>query len=338
MESLAVKYRPKRFEEVCSQKSIIKTLERQLDLHQFVNCYLFSGASGCGKTTIARIFANMINNFQGTPIEIDAASNNGVDSIREIVDNANARSLDSEYKIYIIDECHMLTIQSWNAFLKCIEEPPKYTIFMFCTTDAQKIPATIINRVMRFNLTKVNQEEIKNRLEYVCEQEHFTNYKETIDYISKLCNGGMRDALAFLDKCSGYSSDLCIQNALKVLGNFSYDSMFSLTNAIIDNNENDICTIIEDYYNNGNDLKLFIEQYLDFILDLTKYCIFNSLEILKIPQLYSKDIRYTTGIDNNKKYFSWLCDRVLMIKNSIKNDSNARTTIIVMLLQISRGV
>ena len=97
--------------------------------------------------------------------------------IREIVDNANARSLDSEYKIYIIDECHMLTIQSWNAFLKCIEEPPKYTIFMFCTTDAQKIPATIINRVMRFNLTKVNQEEIKNRLEYVCEQEHFTNDK-----------------------------------------------------------------------------------------------------------------------------------------------------------------
>lgn len=337
MISLAVKYRPKTFAEVCSQKSIIKTLERQIELHQFVNCYLFCGKSGCGKTTIARIFANMINNYQGTPLEIDAASNNGVENVRDIINNANQRALDAEYKIYIIDEAHMLTTQSWNAFLKCLEEPPKYTIFMFCTTDSQKIPVTILNRVMRFNLTSIGQEEIKNRLSYVCAQENFTNYEQTVNYISKLCNGGMRDALSYLDKCSGYSNDLSIQNALEVLGNFTYDSMFSLTNAIIDGTETIIHTIIEDYCKQGNDLKLFIEQYIEFVLDLSKYCLFKDFNMIKIPQIYQKDIQYTVGIENNTNYFCKLCDKLLNIKKDIKYDINAKSTIIISLIQYCRG-
>ena len=123
--------------------------------------------------------------YQGSPIEIDGASNNGVDNVKMIIQSSAERSLDSTYKVYIVDECHMITTAGWNAFLKILEEPPMYTIFMFCTTDAQKIPATIINRVQRFNLTKVNTQEIKNRLRFVCEQEHFINYEESIDYISK---------------------------------------------------------------------------------------------------------------------------------------------------------
>lgn len=338
MESLGVKYRPKEFNEVCSQASIIKILERQLELKKFKNCYLFCGPSGCGKTTIARIFANKINNNQGNPIEIDGASNNGVDNVKTIIQGARERSIDSEYKVYIIDECHMITTQGWNAFLKCIEEPPMYTIFLFCTTDPQKIPATIQNRVMRFNLTKVKTDEIHSRLKYVCECENFTNYEESIDYISKISNGGMRDALSLLDKSASYSSDLNISNVLSALGNYSYASFFNITNSIIDGNEQNVITIVEEFYNAGNDLKLFVEQYLDFTLDLAKYCLFKNMDVVKIPLSMENDIKYCTAIDNNTQYFNWLVDKILNLKNTIRYDSNIKTTILISMLQICRGV
>ena len=338
MEALATIYRPHKFEDVCSQQSIIKVLKRQLELNQFKNCYLFCGASGCGKTTIARILANEINRGIGNPIEIDAASNNGVENIREIVAKANERSLDSEYKIIIVDEVHCLTNQSWQAFLKCLEEPPKYTIFMFCTTDPQKIPETIINRVMRFNLTKIPTNQIKDRLRYICEQEHFTNYDEAIDYISKLANGGMRDAISLLDKASAYSTDLNINNVLNVLGNFSYRMFFDITNAIIDGNDNIVISNVEDIFNQGNDLKLFIEQYLDFVLDLFKYSVFASLDLIKIPATFKDDIDYIVGDSSSKNYFSKFVDRVLEIKNTIKYDTNIKSTIEVMFIQMCRGV
>ena len=222
MLSLSVKYRPTKFEEVCSQKAIVKILNRQLELKDYSNCYLFSGPSGTGKTTIARIFSNKINNGVGEPIEIDAASNNGVDNIRSIIDEAKERSLVSEYKIFIIDECHMITTAGWNAFLKCIEEPPKYTIFMFCTTNPEKIPSTILNRVMRFNLSKINLVDIESRLDYISNQEKLLNYKEAINYISKIANGSLREAIADLEKCLNYSNDLKIENILECLGSFFY--------------------------------------------------------------------------------------------------------------------
>ena len=182
MLSLSVKYRPKTFEEVCSQKSIIKILNRQLELNKYSNLYMFSGPSGCGKTTLARIFANKINGGDQGTIEIDAASHNGVDNVREIIEDAQERSLTSQYKIFVIDEVHMITTAGWNAFLKCLEEPPAFTIFIFCTTNPEKIPETIKNRfAMRFDLTKVNTNEIESRLKYICEQEQFENFDESIN-------------------------------------------------------------------------------------------------------------------------------------------------------------
>lgn len=338
MESLATKYRPSTFEDVCGQKSIIKILERQLEIGDYKNCYLFAGPSGCGKTTLARIFANKINKGEGTPIEIDAASNNGVDNIREIVASAKERALDCEYKVYIIDEAHALTNQSWQAFLKCLEETPKYTIFMFCTTDPQKIPATIQNRVMRFNLTKISQNLIKQRLNDICIKEGFTNFNDSIDYISKIANGGMRDAIALLDKASCYSLDLSMNNVLDALGSFSYQDYFKLTNAIIDGDIATVINSVETCYNQGNDLKLFIENYLDFVLDLFKYCIFNNLDVIKIPREFEKEIKYTTGVENRNDYFSKFVDGVLDIKNNIRYDTNIKTTIEVMLCKLSRGV
>lgn len=336
-ESLAVKYRPHIFEDVSSQYSVIKILRRQLELKQFKNCYLFCGPSGCGKTTLARIFANEINEGKGSPIEIDGASNNGVDNVKTIINDAKARSIDSKYKVYIIDECHAITNQGWQAFLKCIEEPPVYTIFMFCTTDPQKIPATIHNRVMKFNLTKVETKQIENRLNFICNNEGFTNYQDSTSYISKICNGGMRDAISMLEKVAGLSTDISIENTLTALGNYSYESFFELTNALIDAKMDIIINIIEDYNNKGNDLKLFIDQYLDFILDLDKYCIFHDMNIVKLPINMKPLIDYATNIKNNTKYYSWLVDKILNIKNAIKYDTSIKTTIEIMLLSISRG-
>lgn len=337
-EALANKYRPHEFNEVCSQKSIVQILQRQLELKDIKNCYLFCGPSGTGKTTLARIFANKVNNNQGEPIEIDGASNNGVDNVKAIIQSAKERSVDSEYKTFIIDECHMITTQGWNAFLKCVEEPPKYTIFIFCTTDPQKIPSTILNRVMRFNLTKVKSEEIRYRLGYICENENCTNFDEAIGYISKICNGGVRDAIAMLDKCISYSNDLSIDNVMTSIGNFSYKEMLSLTNNIVDGEESKVISTIDSLYDNGNDMKLFIEQYLDFVLDLVKYCIFKEMSPLKVPSSLEEDIKYTTGIENNKNYFNAMVDILLHLKNEIRYDSNIKNTILVYFINMCRGI
>ena len=335
-QTFGVKYRPDTLDKLVGQKSIIQILEQQLKLRKFKNCYLFTGSTGIGKTTISRAFANAINRNQGSPIEIDAASNNGVDNIRNIIEDAKQRALDCEYKIYIIDEAHMLTTQSWNALLKCLEEPPMYTIFIFCTTDPQKIPATILNRVQRFNLTKLSTDEIRKRLQYVCEQEHLVNYDETIDYIAKIADGGMRDALSYLDKVSVLSNDLDIKNTLEILGDCSYTIFFSLVNALIDADEKSVISIVEDYYNKGNDLKLFINQFIDFIMDLNKYCIFKDFQIIKIPQAFESDIKYATELENSHKYFNYLLDKLLEIKNLIKYDAN-KNTVLIMFIAILRG-
>lgn len=335
-ETLAVKYRPQRFDEVCSQSSIVKILQRQIDIGEFKNAFLFSGASGCGKTTCARIFANEINKGVGSPIEIDGASNNGVDNVKSIIRAAQERSISSKYKIYIIDECHALTSQAWQAFLKCIEEPPRYTIFIFCTTDPQKIPETIKNRVQRFTFNRIPTNIIKERLAYICRQEGFTNYEESIDYIAKISSGGMRAAISYLDKCAGYSSDLNISNVLSSLGNYSYDVFFDLVNHMIDGSEAQVLKIIGDFYDEGNDLKLFVDQLLSFTMDINKYALFKTCDVTKIPASMEQRLIGSTNFDNAPKYYSYVTDKLLQLKNMLKNDNDPRVTIEVVLLQITR--
>lgn len=336
MESLAVKWRPYSWDQVVGQESAVKILKQQIKTKSYKNAYIFSGASGSGKTTCARIFADEINNHVGAPIEIDAASNNGVDNVRQISDNANARALDSEYKIYIIDEAHSLSNQAWNAFLKTIEETPKYTIFIFCTTDPQKIPDTIKNRCMRFNFTRIPACQIKSRLEYVCQQEGYENYQDACDYISRICKGEMRNALSLLETCADYSNNFAIDNVVQAIGNYSYDTYFNLVNNIIDGNIDNCIEIISAIYNDGNDLGYFINSFLDFVLDITKYIICKDIQVTKFPLTLEEQLKFATNINDASKYYLYIVDKLLELKNMIKNDTDVKSTIEVMIIQMCR--
>lgn len=345
MQSLASKHRPHTIGDVCGQNIILQILNKQIENKDFKHCYLFAGPSGVGKTTVARIFANLINDGKGHPIEIDAASNNGVDNIRNIIEQAQERSLDSPYKIFICDEAHMITQAGWNAFLKCLEEPPAYSIFIFCTTEPQKIPQTIQNRLMRFNLTRISTQEIENRLLYICKQEQFTNYEETCNYISRIANGGMRDAISLLDKCSTLSKDLTLSNCINILGTFDYSIFLTLTNNIVDRNEQGVLSIINDIYSAGSDVVVFINQYINVVLDLYKYCIFKDINVTEIPQTFAHpkftgDVQcldYVVAFENNVNYFSNLLNSLLNLKNTLKNDISPKTTISIYLLKCCKG-
>lgn len=335
-ESLAIKYRPQNFDDVCGQSSIIKILERQCELQQYKHAYLFTGPSGCGKTTIARILAYKINGTLNGLEEMDAASNNGVDNIRAIIKSAQERSISSKYKIFILDECHALTGPAWQSFLKCIEEPPEYTIFMFCTTDPQKVPATIVNRCQRYNLSKISTDKLVERLTYICKQEGFTNYEETVEYIAKISDGGARDAISTLEKAASFNTNLCIDNALQALGSYSYDMFFKLVNDIIDSNQVEVMKIVSDIYYKGNDLKLFVNQFFNFCLDITKYCLFKSTHLIEIPNSQEENLKKSTNFDDASKYYMYIVDNLLELKNNIKNDTSIRTTVEATFLHISR--
>ena len=170
-ESLAVKYRPTSWEDVCEQSATKVILQQQLSSGDIKNAYLFVGGAGTGKTTCARIFANEINNHKGIPIELDAASNNSVDDVRSIIQQAKTASIDSEYKVFIMDEVHALSNNAWQAMLKLLEEPPMRTVFIMCTTNPEKIPKTILSRVQRFDFQRISTKNIVKRLEFILSEE-----------------------------------------------------------------------------------------------------------------------------------------------------------------------
>ncbi len=172
-KALAIKYRPQTFEDLTEQSAVVTILTNQIETNTIKHGYLFCGGAGTGKTTSARIFANMINKGAGTPIELDAASNNSVEDIRRLCEDAQTQSIDSEYKVFILDEVHSLSNQAWQAMLKTLEEPPAKAIFIFCTTNPEKIPQTILSRVQRYNFQRISQEGIVNRLKYVLQQEGY---------------------------------------------------------------------------------------------------------------------------------------------------------------------
>lgn len=335
-EALHTKYRPQDWSSVYGQDSVKKVLQKQIETGNIRNSYLFVGNSGCGKTTLARLFANKVNNGQGSPIEIDAASNSGVENVRNIIATASERALDCKYKVIILDEAHAFSSQSWQAFLKCIEEPPTYTIFIFCTTEVKKIPQTIINRVQKFNFTRIKTSLIKERLDYICRQENFYNYDEATDYISKLSNGGMRLAISLLDKCAGSSKDLSIQNVLSCLGEYSQEKMFDLINAFIDGDEKAVISQVEGYYDNGNEMQVFVDKLMSFTMNVLKYAIFKDVSMTMFTSSDVESLNYITNIENAVGYYNYVLDKLVGLHSQIKGIDSQLSTVEIYLLQICR--
>lgn len=327
MMNLAVKYRPQHFEDVVCQDNVKKVLSNQLQTGEIKQAYLFCGSSGTGKTTSARIFASDVNGGKGKPIEIDGASNNGVDNIRSIIDDCRMKSLDSKYKVYIIDEVHMLSIGAFNALLKVLEEPPKGVIFILCTTDPHKIPATILSRLQRFDFKRIPQFDIVNRLKYILQQEGNITYDmQALEYIAKLADGGMRDAIMKLDTVLGYTNNITLQSVLDCLGITNYEHLVTIVQGIINKQPNEPIQIIDKIYRDGKDLKLFVKDLNKFVLDLCKLSITRNKELTMIPtDIMRKCIHIAT---NTSKYeLVDILDAINNLLDKIKYEQNPKNLI-----------
>ena len=327
MEALATKYRPRTFKEVVCQDNIKKVLTNQLETGEVKQAYLFCGSAGTGKTTSARIFANEVNAGKGKPIEIDGASNNGVDNIRNIIDDCRMKSLDSKYKVYIIDEVHMLSIGAFNALLKVLEEPPKGVIFILCTTDPHKIPATILSRVQRFQFKRIPQNEVVKRLQYVLQQEGKITYDmQALQYIAKLADGGMRDALMKLDTVLGYTTEITMEAVLDCLGITNYDYLFKIVSSIIKQDATTPMQLIDDLYKQGKDLKLFVKDLSKFILDLCKLELTQDINTTMIPpELKTKCTQLLCKCDLD--LLVDIMDAVNKLMDKIKYEQNPKSLI-----------
>jgi len=286
-QALYRKYRPKDFSDVVGQKVIIKTLSNSILNNKITHAYLFTGPRGTGKTSIAKILAKVVNcenlveitpcnncvsctqnnNRQNTDIiEIDAASNNGVDEIRELRDKVNLVPSFGKYKVYIIDEVHMLTTAAFNALLKTLEEPPKHIIFILATTEPHKIPATILSRCQRFDFKKISINDIKYRINQICELENIDIEENAVELIAKLSDGGMRDSLSLLDQLTAYTTEkITINDVNDVYGTITTSEIYDLVCKILDKNIANTFDIISNYDNNGKNLVKIIELIIDFL-------------------------------------------------------------------------
>lgn len=333
---LAIKFRPQSFDDLTEQTTIKDILTNQVETNTFQHAYLFTGPAGTGKTTSARIFANMLNKGEKSDIiEIDAASNSGVDKIRTVIDDSKKRSIISKYKVYIVDECHSLSNEAWQAMLKLLEESPKYSVFILCTTDPQKIPNTIMSRVQRYQFNKISVSGIVKRLEYILQAEGYklngsdkSYSKEAVEYIAKLASGGMRSAITLMDKCLSLDNNLTLENVLNVVGTGSYDTFFNMLEGLIEHTEVPVLTI-DETFEAGKDVKIFMKEFAKFVLEVEKYTIYNSFEHITIPQIYEEQLK---SIVDKSSSLPDILELVFNINNQVKWDNDPKTLIELMLL------
>lgn len=236
----------------------------------------------------------------------------------------------------LVHNCQALTNASWQALLKTIEEPPKFTIFILCTTDPQKIPETILNRVQRFNFGAIPYDKVVDRLRYVCEQEGFANYEESIECIGKACNGCMREALTLLGKVADSGTNFDIENTLSILGEVPISVYTKLINYLIDGDEKGVLSSLDEIEESGTEIKDFISALLKFVVDVAKYILFNSLKSTSIPETFENEIKSITNFDNAIGYYNYVMDKLLKLKMDITSDEDASTTVRVVCLQIAR--
>lgn len=289
-QALYRKYRPKDFDSVVGQNAIVKTLKNSIINHNFTHAYMFFGPRGTGKTTISKIFARNINCLDPKDgiacgkcdhckvsfskdcidiIEIDAASNNGVDEIRELKNKISLVPSELKYKVYIIDEVHMLSIGAFNALLKTLEEPPEHAIFILATTDPQKVPETIVSRCQCFSFKKISVDTIKEKLDYVCKEEKIKIDDEVLENIAILSDGGLRDALGLLDKLTSYTDKkITMEDFVSINGIISNKQLDEFVSSIMNGDIAKVLSSINDFDNDGKNLIQVITQILNYSRNL----------------------------------------------------------------------
>lgn len=270
MRNLAATYRPTRLDDVVGQKDPKKVLRNHLATKP-TSGYLFVGSAGTGKTTCARIFAYELNGSMTNVHEINAADNTGVEGVRKIITDARHKPIGTKYKIFILDECHMLTTQAWNAILKLVEEPPDSVVLLFCTTDPRKIPDTITSRVFRINFSRIDTDSATDRLEWILQQEGITGVsRDPLRYIVQLANGGMRDAITMMDKVLGYGESIDFDVINSALGLVGFDISLDVLTCFYNHDCKRLIQILDKCNQDGIDFKAWVQDFRRFALQATE--------------------------------------------------------------------
>lgn len=345
------KYRPVDFNSVYGQEEVVTVIKNAIVSGKVSHAYLFCGPRGTGKTTIAKIIARLVNCenlVDGNPcgkcynclnylnsndiVEIDAASNNGVDEIRELKDKINLVPSNSKYKVYIIDEVHMLTTQAFNALLKTLEEPPSHVIFILATTEPHKIPLTIASRCQKFRFSKIDDKKIVERLREISNLEGITIDDDALYEIARLSDGGMRDAINFLDQLVAYSNDnITIDDVYKVNGSVSYEELYTLLDNIKNNNKVKLIEFVDYLDESGKDINKFVEEMLIFIKDVILYKNANILSSISTKNDY---IKLVSDKYNDKDLYD-LIESLNDVQNSIKISNHSSIIFMTSILKYS---
>lgn len=314
-------YRPQKFEEVAGQKQIIQTLKNAINDNKIAHAYLFTGPRGTGKTTMAKLLAKALNckneyekacnecsnckainegSFADV-IEIDAASNNGVDEVRSLIDKVKYAPIEGKYKVYIIDEVHMMSQGAFNALLKTLEEPPAHVIFILATTEPHKVLPTILSRCQRFDFGRISNKDIKERVKVVLDAENINYDDEVIELVSELCDGGMRDALSILDQTIAYAGDtITCDDVRSIYGIVSVQERIQFINNVIDNNHQDLLLSINGFDERGIDIPRLTNNLIDLLKEYVIYKSSNSFKGLKV--LNPNNVDLVSGMTNKRAF------------------------------------
>lgn len=353
-QTLYRKYRPKTFELVFGQDTIVKTLKNVIKNKKLSHAYLFTGPRGTGKTSSAKLFAktiNCLNNQNGDAcnkcencksfnennnpdiIEIDAASNNGVDEIREIKNKVNLVPSMSKYKVYIIDEVHMLSIGAFNALLKTLEEPPEYIIFILATTEPQKIPATIISRCQRFDFKNISHDKMKSCLQNIIKKENIKIEELALEEIINNSNGGMRDAIGLLDQAASFSDDMItLKDIDELSGNINNEEINNIFNNILNKNYEFLFNKIKEYSSLGKDFLLICEKMINFV---RKGILFK--KNIHINEVSKTEKEILDKLSDSKLYMmiDFLSETLIKIKNNYQKELTFEVQMIQLIDKIS---